>query len=103
MDQRLTGLTASEAMGKADNRHTKDVETPRAKAKKWLEEFLEANTDDQMELGSNGKPRGVLKEVVMAAAARAYHSKNTVNRAAEDLGVVKTMDGRKVLWSLPDV
>ena len=95
-------LTASEAMAAMDNRHLNKAETPADMASAWLIAFFDANTDKQLELDSNGngKAQGILRETIVAAAKKARHSERTVNRVANDLGVVKTQVGRKTLWSL---
>jgi hypothetical protein len=64
-------------------------ETPRGNASNWLEGYLGQFTGPE------------LKEKVIAAAQDAGHSKRTIERAADDLRVVCTPEGRKVRWALP--
>ncbi len=99
-------LSAREAMAAADNRHLKKAKTPADMACDWLESFFEANTDTQLELDGDGEPQGILRETIMAAAAKAQHSERTVARAAKELGVESIRakgEGRKVLWRMPNV
>jgi hypothetical protein len=62
----------------------------RAAANQWLAEYL---------IGKNNKAKGGM---VLEDAKQHGHSKNTVRRAADELGVVKSgKGGPNVTWSLP--
>ena len=83
-------VSDGEAVAAMDNRHLKKAENTLDKCVAWLRSFFDG-----------GAAKGVLREAVIAAAEKAEFNKRTVDRAATELGVEKTKQGRQVLWSLP--
>ena len=83
-------VSDGEAVAAMDNRHLKKAENTLDKCGVWLRSFFDGF-----------EAKGVLREAVIAAAEKAEFNMRTVDRAATELGVEKTKQGRKVLWSLP--
>ena len=79
-----------DVLGEAAAKEREKKETPRGNASTWLEGYL-------------GEFSGAApKEEVIEAAGKAGHSKRTIERAAQELGVVGKPAGRKTMWSLPE-
>ena len=95
-------LTDRDAMSAMDNNLLNKIEKPVDRARKWIVDYLEANTDKQLTLDGKPKVESVSSDEVIAAAIKAGHSKSTVCRAASDC-VEKIADGRSTRWKLIDV
>ena len=93
----VSDLSDNDAVVAMDNRHLKSVETPRARAKAWLINFFDGETDKQLSLDE--KTDGVFSKTVYREAKKANHEHNAVYRAAKELDVVMKKIGNETLWN----
>ena len=93
----VSDLSDNDAVVAMDNRHLKTVETPRARAKAWLINFFDGETDKQLSLDE--KTDGVFSKTVYREAKKANHEHNAVYRAAKELDVVMKKIGNETLWN----
>lgn len=86
-------VSDGEAVAAMDSRHLKKAESTLDKCAAWLRSFFEDNDEAQ-----------VLREDVLSAAKKDGFNKRTVDRAAgEIVGIERTKQGQRALWSLPAV